>query len=109
MVVLRSDLGMSTGKMIAQACHASLKAYEKSEKRSVKLWKDQGMKKVVLKVSSEEELIKVFQDAKDAGLPAGNIKDAGRTELRPGTATCVGIGPAESDELNIITGSLDTL
>jgi len=33
-IVLRTDVGMSTGKMIAQACHASLKSYKKASDKA---------------------------------------------------------------------------
>ncbi|MDY7082101.1 MAG: aminoacyl-tRNA hydrolase, partial [Halobacteria archaeon] len=38
-IVVRSDLGMGTGKVAAQASHASLEAYENAGKEARKNWK----------------------------------------------------------------------
>ena len=100
---------MSEGKKIAQACHASLGAFEKAEGDDADSWKGQGMKKIVLKVSSEEDLLDCYRKAKRKGLPAKLVRDAGRTELEPGTATCVGIGPEREDRIDSVTGSLETM
>ena len=100
---------MSEGKKIAQACHASLGAFEKAGEDAVDSWKEQGMKKIVLMVSSEEELMDCYRKADRKGIPAKTVRDAGRTELEPGTATCVGLGPDIDERIDSVTGSLDTL
>ena len=37
------------------------------------------------------------------------ITDAGRTQVEPGTVTCMGLGPAPANELDKITGELKML
>jgi len=111
-IVVRADLQMGKGKLAAQASHASLDAYRKAERMNeeeTNEWLQSGMPKIALKVKSEKELIEVFQDAKDCGMPAALIQDAGRTQLEPGTYTCVGIGPCKSGKLDKITGKLQLL
>lgn len=103
-IVLRSDLDMSKGKSIAQACHASLKAYEKAEENDRKKWKDSGAPKIVLQSENLEQL---EQEAFKEGLNPELIRDAGKTELEPGTVTALGIGPAESEKLDRVTGELE--
>lgn len=104
-IVMRDDIGMSRGKMIAQACHASLGAYNKASKEQKDKWKKEGGRKIVLD-AGENDLVDILEKAKRNDLPAFMVKDAGRTELEPGTQTAVGIGPAEEDKIDTVTGEL---
>jgi len=106
-IVVRQDLKLSKGKTAAQAAHASVTAAEKSSYK--REWLSVCQKKSVLKCSGERELVELFQKAKDKGLPAALIEDAGRTEIPAGTKTCVGIGPAPEKEIDTITGHLKLL
>jgi len=94
------------GKACAQAAHASVDAVLKSSKKTVEEWRNQGMAKIVLKVKDEKELIFYFQNAKDAGLAASLITDAGRTVVVPGTKTVAAIGPDDDAEIDRIVGML---
>lgn len=111
-LVVRADLQMGKGKIAAQVAHASIDAYIKASKKSPGIashWLASGMPKSALKVQSEEELVIIFQKAKDAGLPCALISDAGKTQIAPGTKTCVGIGPAKAGEIDKISGELPLL
>lgn len=111
-VVVRNDLKMGKGKIAAQVAHASLAAAEEATKKRADWydeWKDGGQKKVVLKVQSEEELREVYGKARAGKLPASLIEDRGLTQLEPGTATCVGIGPGPDEAVDAITGRLKLL
>ena len=111
-VVVRTDLKMGKGKTAAQAAHASLTAAEDAARRRAdwyEEWKEGGQKKVVLKVQTEDELRDVYRKARSAKLPASLIEDAGLTQLEPGTATCVGVGPGPDDAVDAITGTLKLL
>jgi len=111
-VVLRSDLGMGKGKMVAQGSHASLLAYEAAQREYggwAKTWSESGCKKIVLKVGSEKELTQLFAAAKKARLPCSLVVDAGYTQLMPGTKTAAAIGPAPEDEVDKLTGKLKLL
>jgi PTH2 family peptidyl-tRNA hydrolase len=105
-ILVRKDLKLSKGKMATQVGHASVEGVLKSDKDDVKRWKDQGMKKAVLKVADLTELMKYKEQAEDAGLVTGIIVDAGRTELAPGTVTCIVIGPDKEEKIDKITGKL---
>lgn len=105
-IVVRQDLKLPKGKMAAQAAHASVGALLKSHKDDIKKWQEQGMKKVVLKVKDEEELLDYKKKAEDAGLVVSLIEDAGHTVVKPGTITCFGIGPAPEQKIDKITGNL---
>ncbi|UWZ40490.1 peptidyl-tRNA hydrolase [Dactylosporangium roseum] len=57
-------------------------------------WLREGQPKVVLRVTGDERLRRVCADAEAAGLPVRLIRDAGRTQVAAGTATCCAVGPA---------------
>ena len=108
-IVVRTDLGISKGKMAAQVAHAavncSLKS-KKSDSSNFKRWYNEGQKKVVVKGTNESSLRELQQHARDVGLTCSLISDAGLTEVPPGTVTCLGIGPASETKINDITGNL---
>ena len=105
-ILCRTDLKMSKGKLAAQVGHASVEAVLKSHKDDLTTWHGQGMKKSVLKVDSRQQLYYYKRRAEDAGLVVGLIVDAGHTELKPGTATCLGIGPDTEEKIDEVTGKL---
>ena len=111
-ILIRTDLEMGTGKKCAQSCHASVSASDqvRIQNTSVwKNWKNSGQKKVVLKIKSKEELNNIIKDLEKNKLSYFIVKDAGLTQLPPGTTTAVGIGPALSSEIDKITGDLKLL
>ena len=105
-ILARLDLKLPAGKLAAQAAHASVEAVLKSSETKVKAWRKEGMPKIVLKVKDEKELLRYFQQAKDAGLTVSLITDGGRTVVAPGTNTCVGIGPDDEEKIDKISGKL---
>ncbi|MCL2786482.1 MAG: peptidyl-tRNA hydrolase Pth2 [Methanomassiliicoccaceae archaeon] len=108
-IVVRADLKMSKGKMAAQASHAAVNcalAAKKRDPESLERWMNNAYPKIVLKAKDEAELflIKSFADA--AGLLNSVVTDAGRTEIAPGSVTCLGIGPDASSKIDKVTGEL---
>ena len=108
-IVVRNDLKLSKGKLAVQVAHASLDAYKKADSILRTEWEKEGAKKVVVKVKDSSELLKAFNIAKSSGLPCSLIKDAGRTQLEPGTMTAAAIGPAPEQDVDRITGKLKLL
>jgi PTH2 family peptidyl-tRNA hydrolase len=111
-IVIRADLGMGKGKLAAQSSHASLSAYKKVAKAHPEIahaWEAEGQMKVVLKVQSEEELLDFFNKGKAAGIPCELIRDAGHTQIEPGSITCFAAGPWDARELDAIFGKLKLL
>ncbi len=108
-IIVRTDLKMGKGKIAAQACHASLECYKRADKRKIREWELFGQKKVVLKVSSEMELLELHTMAKATDLPCALITDAGHTQIEPSTRTCLGIGPGPDEEIDKLTGHLKLL
>ena len=108
-ILIRTDLKMDKGKLCSQSCHACIASFLKSDKESREKWLKQGMKKVVLKVSNEKELKKLYYLAKKEKLPYELIRDAGLTQVKAGSLTALGIGPADDKKINKITGKLKLL
>jgi len=106
-IVLREDLKLSKGKAAVQAAHASILSYERAAVRDRKQWKEQGQKKVALKVLGLEEIYNVRDDAEKLGLPCAIVEDAGLTEIPPGTMTALGIGPARAEDIDRVTKQLE--
>ncbi|WP_267642406.1 peptidyl-tRNA hydrolase Pth2 [Haloarchaeobius amylolyticus] len=105
-IVARTDIGMGKGKLAAQVAHASLSAYEDAGRKARNEWKGSGQKKVVLKASSEHELFELADRAEREGIPHAIVRDAGHTQLDPGTVTTLAVGPADDDLVDRVTGDL---
>jgi PTH2 family peptidyl-tRNA hydrolase len=105
-IVARTDVGMGEGKLAAQVAHASLMAYEDADRQAQSEWKGQGQKKVVLEAAGEDVLFRLADDAERKGLPNAIVRDAGHTQLDPGTVTALAVGPAADDRIDAVTGDL---
>jgi len=111
-IILRTDLGMSVGKLVAQACHACMDAVEETKRSrhdAWRRWRDEGAKKVVLQVDSLEELQELAVAAEKLDLSHALIQDRGLTEIPPGTYTALAIGPDKSSLVDRVTGELKLL
>jgi len=127
---------LRTGKLIAQAAHASMKVLldkmtfedislthpPASNPRFTELsmimskngclhkWLRSPFTKIVVYVDSEEELLEVKKKAEDAGILCALVTDAGKTEFHgEATNTVVAIGPDEAEKIDKITGHLKLL
>lgn len=106
--------GLRKGKMIAQGCHASLSfltaKWGKKLTKDEQEWIDGSFAKICVSVDSEEELLDIFQQAKDRMLTVHMITDSGKTEFGGvPTLTCLAIGPDRSSKINHVTGELKLL
>jgi PTH2 family peptidyl-tRNA hydrolase len=110
-IVLRKDLNMRKGKMVAQGAHASMKAtLENLNHPDVKAWLAGAFTKIAVSVDSENELKQVYENAKEKGLICSLILDAGLTEFNGvPTYTAVAVGPAAKSKVDEITGHLKLL
>lgn len=109
MIMIRKNLKMSKGKAIAQACHACLGAYLKADKKALKRWEAEGQKKVAVEIESLEEMLELHEKAKRMKVPLYLVKDAGLTQLPPGSVTALAIGPDEDEKIDRLTGELRLL
>lgn len=114
MIVLRKDLNMRKGKMVAQGAHAAVDVVtgllSAGHDHLLDAWKKEGGTKICVGVNSEEELLHIRATARQRGLHASLIQDAGRTEFNGvPTYTAVAIQPYADAEIDIITGHLPLL
>jgi len=122
LIILRKDLNMRKGKMVAQGAHASmavlLNMMTKINDRlnldpmpqAMKEWLNGSFTKICVSVDSEEELLDVYTAAKAIGIPCSLIRDAGKTEFNGvPTYTAVAIGPDYPERIDPITKHLPLL
>lgn len=76
-ILARKKLNMSPGKLAAQSVHAALALACQSEIHPL-------MSVVVLEVNGRP-----FDEAKASHSPVAIVRDAGFTEVAPGTETCI--------------------
>ncbi len=132
-IVMRTDLNMRKGKMCAQAAHASMKVildlmetirnkevqidepgyvmmlhlYEEPE---LEQWLSGKFTKICVSVNSEQELLDIYNKAKNSDILCSLITDAGLTEFHNvPTITCAAIGPDTAEKLDPLTGHLKLL
>ena len=105
-IVVNGALDLPRGKMAAQVAHAAVGAFLSAPRQNQMEWLQQGMPKVVVQCASDEDLLDLLSKAEAAGLPTMLVRDAGKTVVQAGTATCVGIGPDLADRIDPITGAL---
>ncbi|HEX4422054.1 MAG TPA: aminoacyl-tRNA hydrolase [Kofleriaceae bacterium] len=122
-IVMRKDLHMRKGKMIAQGAHASLKvvldagrpdpdtaAFTIALDPAMAAWLGGRFTKVCVSVDSEAALDAIVARARAAGVPCALIVDSGATEFHGvPTKTCCAVGPAWVDAVDAITGGLPLL
>lgn len=120
-IVLRKDLNMRKGKMVAQGAHASMRAVLQLGRREgtsfviplderSEPWLTGRFKKICVSVDSEAELVALYEKAQTAGLVAALIRDAGLTEFGGvPTLTALAVGPDREERVDQITGHLPLL
>lgn len=125
-IVIRTDLRNSngqkvrTGKLIAQACHASIAFLSNRIRANFGLvtplsfaeseWINGSFFKVVVGVDSEKELLDILEKARSMGIEAHLITDQGHTEFDGvPTNTCLALGPDYSSKIDPLTKHLKLL
>lgn len=111
-IVMRTDLGMRKGKMIAQGAHASMAFLAKHVQGKSELtdaakeWLAHRFTKICVRADSKEELEEIILAAKESQLEVYPIYDSGLTEFNNEvTLTCCAIGPDYSSKIDQVTGN----
>lgn len=112
-IFMRTDLNMSRGKMAVQAGHAVsmsiIHPFSGEVQPAVEAWIDNQQVKIVLAVNSLLKLEILADKAEANNLPYHKVYDAGKTEVEPGTTTCLAIGIAPRNRLQKITSGWKAL
>jgi PTH2 family peptidyl-tRNA hydrolase len=117
-IVLRKDLGMRRGKMVAQGAHASqlaiMNALEDGRPQHWRDWYSFWMRgaftKICVSVDTEGHLLDLVSAAETLSVPMGLVRDSGLTEFHGiPTYTAMCVGPAPSELLDGLTGKLPLL
>ena len=107
-ILIRDDLKMSKGKVLAQVSHtmvdATVKAYTGSQ--IFFKWRSDGEKIVILKVPNEKTLMYIMDIAERKGVNCGYTVDAGFREVQSGTKKVGFLGPVREDKIDKLTSQL---
>ncbi|XP_069792788.1 probable peptidyl-tRNA hydrolase 2 [Narcine bancroftii] len=113
-LVVNMELTMGIGKIAAQVAHAALGLYQMMTEESdnwqqiLRVWDDNGGKKIVLKGMSTGHLLELQEQACQQKLPNYLVQDAGRTQIAAGSHTVLAI-MGEETLVDRVTGSLPLL
>jgi len=111
-LVVRNDIKMSKGKTASQCAHAAVLCYDKAKETQEDIlsdWFRSGQPKIVLRTESYDDMKQLQNAAKDIGILTVIVQDAGLTQLPPGTATVLGIGPGPTDKIKSLVSHLKLL
>jgi peptidyl-tRNA hydrolase, PTH2 family len=132
-VVWRHDLQCRLGKKMAQAGHAVMAFLSNKIRATIhptphaqlldakpffaSIYLSQAevdylsgnFRKVVLRVDGENDLMVIYNRAKELGLTVELIEDSGLTEFDGPTKTCLAIGPDEDEKIDQVTGDAGPL
>jgi len=122
-IIVRKDLKMSVGKVISQCCHGCVGIVTNilttktpltnaneifNLKKLLNEWSNNyGEKKIILQCNDETSLIKLHKQALNKNLPTYLVIDAGLTQIKSGSKTCLVIGPYPSTLIDEVTGKLE--
>lgn len=106
-IFLNKGLGMSPGKLAAQAGHAAVEGFRLSHNPSpgsyerIETWLNAGFTKLAMEAESEVQLLIIQRYIEDAGYRTKLIIDEGRTEIRPHTATALAVELVDKDDPHV--------
>ena len=99
-LIVRTDLDMSRGKIVAQAAHAAVEVALKARGTAMfERWRQAGSRKISL-IAPDLDTLDYISSKCANGIVSHMVKDAGHTEVPPGTFTVLAIlGPRSSIEI----------
>lgn len=110
--VVNHALKMGKGKIAAQVGHGAVQSVMKAGAKTpgyLEAWLASGQKKICVKGDGADHLSSIETQAKQSNILTSRVHDAGHTQIPSGSFTILVLGPAESSELESITGTLKLL
>ena len=95
--LVNMELSMGKGKIAAQVGHAAVGCYKRAGKqcpRGVAAWERTGCAKIAVKCPTQDEMETIAVAALQRDIPLYLVEDAGRTQIKAGSRTVLGLGPA---------------
>jgi len=98
--VVRIDINMPLGKLIAQTGHGFMGALVGCKDEDLKArYLGAAFTKIALKGKNLNALERAKRECDELGITTALITDSGRTVFNEPTVTCLGIGPVTYDQL----------
>uniref|UniRef100_A0A7S0RL38 peptidyl-tRNA hydrolase n=1 Tax=Pyramimonas obovata TaxID=1411642 RepID=A0A7S0RL38_9CHLO len=110
-IVIPLDLPMTAGKLASQCAHAAVAHYKLSIRSGmdwVPNWEASGEKTVVLACDNSQMIPELIEKAQSFMLLTHVVRDAGLTEVAPGTVTCMAVG-GPCNHVDMVTRDLEAL
>lgn len=97
-IFVNRGLGMTSGKLMAQASHAAIQAYQLSKPTVIKEWMlGKHYTKLVMLAKDEQDIQNIQDYLESRGFRTEMIIDEGRNEIDPITKTALGVEIVDKD------------
>ena len=105
-IIVRDDLKMSKGKIMAQIVHSTMMLFKNGDKMKIEKWQNLHGEKVVILRANKQKIKEIQKKAiQDYGIESYWVIDAGRTE-EEGTETVCIFEPIKSKYIQKLTRNI---
>lgn len=107
--LVRTDLKMSKGKIVAQCCHAVEDLITRCPRPLLLKYKNCNHPKICLRINDLDHMNEIINHCSDLSIQFYKVIDAGLTQVDPNTPTVLGIGPVSKQSTKHFLSSLKLL
>mgnify|MGYP001043592211 CR=1 FL=1 len=105
-VLVRTDLKMTKGKIISQVSHGIINNSFKVNKNKLINWRENGEKIVTLKINNYQNMLNIYNKAINNNIISHIVIDQGLTQVDTNTPTVCVLGPDKEKKFKDITSHL---
>lgn len=105
-ILVRHDLGMTKGKMVAQGGHAVEGLVLATPADQLARYHRDGRAKICLRVDVYQRFQAIKAQLAAKNIPFYAVVDSGRTQVLPNTETCLALGPVLRADVVDVVGDL---